>query len=301
MTDSIPLAFYPASTLASPSRLDSLRLRRAFQRATPTMAAPDGLLAQIGQQLLDRLDDILLTPTRVLILGDRTGLLAHALQKRWPKAEIYALTLTESLARAGRQRVLPWRRRPYNLVGEADHLPLAKAQFDLVLSSMALHWSRDLPAALREIRRVLAPDRLFLFTVAGVDTLWELHAALAALDEARYGRTWERSPELPSLSGLGDLLAASGFALPVVDRDRVSLPVPDLLWLVRQLKAMGAGNHLRERPGGLLGKGYFEALGRLYAERFQKPDGTLPCTLDLLFGHAWKGAGKGETTKEQKP
>ncbi|MEO5349675.1 MAG: methyltransferase domain-containing protein [Magnetococcus sp. YQC-3] len=279
MIDNIPMEFHPLA------RLDARRLRVAWQGAAATMAAPDGLLAQAAQPLLERLDDIHLTPARILDLGDRSGLLARQLQKRWPKAEIYAM------AYAGprqRERGLPWRRRPWHLLGTAEQLPFAGGQFDLVISSMALHWSNHLPTVFREIRRVLAADRLLLFTVAGGETLRELHACLAQLDQERYGHPWVRRPELPSLSGLGDLLAASGLVLPVVDRERVVLPIPDSTWLLRQLRAMGAGNHMQVRPGGLLGKGFLHALDGLYREKFSQQDGSLGCTLELLFGHAWK-------------
>ncbi|MBF0584970.1 MAG: methyltransferase domain-containing protein [Magnetococcales bacterium] len=289
MTEQTVLDFFPAA------RLDTQRLRRAWQGST-AMTAPEGLLAQMGQQLLERLDDIKLVPGRILELGDRTGLLARQLQRRWPKADIYALTFTESLARQGRYRTLPWQRHPRNLVGSADALPFARGQFDLVISNMALHWSPDLPAALREIRRVLAPDRLLLFTVAGSESLWELHACLTQVDQTEYGRSWVRRPELPSLSGLGHLLSASGFVLPVADRDRAVLSVPDLPWLLRQLKALGAGNHMHNRPGhGLAGKTYLEKLEQAYRAGFRQPDNSLPCTIELLFGHAWKGADKTHT------
>ncbi|MEO5364192.1 MAG: methyltransferase domain-containing protein [Magnetococcus sp. DMHC-8] len=283
MIDKDPLVFHPAA------RLDRGRLGLAWRRAAPTMGDPDGLLAQLGQQLLERLDDIRLTPACILELGDRTGLMADQLQKRWPRATVVALDLVPLPVRSA-GRLWPWRARPRHLVGEAPRLPFSRGQFDLVISSMALHWSGDLAGALREIRRVLAPDRLLLFTVAGAASLWELHACLDQLDQARHGRVRVRQPALPSLSGLGDLLSASGFVLPVVDRERLSLPVPDTLWLLRHLQAMGAGNHLQGRPRhGLLGKSDRAALEHLYAERFRQADGTLPCTLELLFGHAWKG------------
>lgn len=293
MTDKMVLDFFPTA------RLDAVRLRRAWQRSTSTMGMQEGLLAQIGQQLEERLDDIRLVPARILDLGDRTGRMGRILQKRWPKADICALAFAEPLARSARYRVMPWQHRPWNMVGAPEALPFARGTFDLVISSMALHWSQNLPAALRDIRRVLAPDRLFLFSVAGAETLWELHACLAQLDQERYGHAWVRRPELPSLSGLGDLLAASGFVMPVVDRDRFSLSAPDLIGLVRQLKAMGAGNAMRLRPGGLLGKGYLKALDCLYTERFGQPENRLPCTVELLFGHAWKG--EVNATRQSQP
>ncbi|MBF0162411.1 MAG: methyltransferase domain-containing protein [Magnetococcales bacterium] len=285
MAEGLIVAFHP------PAVLDRQRLRRAWQRAAPTMSAPEGLLAQMGQPLLERLDDIRLTPTRILELGDRSGQMARQLQKRWPKAQVCALAPFPGLGPPP-SRGLPWQRRPWQLVGEARRLPFARGQFDLVISSMALHWSSDLPAALREVRRVLAADRLFLFTVAGSESLQELHACLAQWDRERGGGSWPRQLPLPSLAGLGDLLTASGFVLPVVDRDRLSLPIPDLPWLLRQLRAMGAGNHMRNRSQGLGGRGCVRRLEQLYDQEFRQRDNSLHCTLELLFGHAWKGLDK---------
>lgn len=284
MNDTAPLEFRACTRLAP------LRVRAAWQRTAPAMAAHAGILTQTGKLLIERLEEICLTPKYVLDLGDRTGQIARQLQERWPKVRIVALTFADALARLGCYRSLPWRRRPWNMVGEGTRLPFARSQFDLVISNMALHWTSDVALTLREIRRVLAPDRLLLFTVPGAETLWELHACLAQLDQEHYGRVWTRGPELFTLQNLGDLLQSSGFVLPVVDRDLVSLSFPDIPWLLQQLKAMGAGNHQRVRPNGLMGKAYFDDLNRIYAARFQKPDKSLPATLELLFGHAWKAS-----------
>jgi SAM-dependent methyltransferase len=47
--------------------------------------------------------------------------------------------------------------------GAAERLPFADAAFDLVLSRYSAHHWRDLPLALREVRRVLAPGGRVLF------------------------------------------------------------------------------------------------------------------------------------------
>ena len=277
-----PLTFHP------PSPLDPVRVRAAWQRASRGMATHGALLTQIGTALLDRLEEIRLAPEHILDLGDRTGQMARQLQKRWPKARIVALTCAESLAQQGRYRTPPWRHRPHPLVGELTRLPLGKGRFDLVVSNMALHGTGHMTASLREIRRVLAPDRPLLLTVPGEQTLWELHACLTQWHQARNGPPWEYGPPLPSLSALGDMLLSSGFVLPVVDRDRITLPFPDIPWLLRRLKAVGAGNHRHDRHPGLRGRRYLMELNQMYASRFGQADQPLTGTLDLLFGHAWK-------------
>ena len=197
--DTIPLTFQAYH------RLDASRVRRAWQRSSPHEMAQGALLTQTGMQLIERLEEIRLVPERILDLGDRTGQMGRQLQKRWPKAHIVSLTFAEKLAQNSRYRAFPWQRRPWNMVGEATHLPFGRDTFDLVLSNMALHWTTNLPNTLQEIRRVLAPDRLLLFTVAGEETLWELHTCLAQLDQEQYGHIKKRGQELPSLETLGDL------------------------------------------------------------------------------------------------
>ena len=57
---------------------------------------------------------------------------------------------------------------------EERPLPFDDASFDAVLSSGSLHWVNDLPGALREVRRVLRPDGVFIGALAGAGTLGEL-------------------------------------------------------------------------------------------------------------------------------
>ncbi|MBF0099019.1 MAG: methyltransferase domain-containing protein [Magnetococcales bacterium] len=275
MTETTPLAFYPTH------RPDSKRVRRNWQRAAASMAAEEGLLRRLDQALLERLEDIRLQPQRVLELGGRTGALATALQKKWPKAEIVSLSLAGVRRRNNGWR-LPWQRQPLLLEGEACRLPFARNQFDLVISSMALHWSGDLPSSLREMRRVLAPDRLLLFTVAGSATLAELFHVLA-LQEGK-----ERTLLLPSLSGLGDLLTSGGYIMPVVDREQAVIPVPDLRTLWQQLRMLGSAAPTAAPENGLRGKGHLKRLEQTYRQECALPDGQLACTVEVLFGHAWK-------------
>lgn len=61
-----------------------------------------------------------------------------------------------------------------------QRLPYADNTFDIVLSSMALHWLNDLPGVLREVQRVLKPDSPFLAVMPGESTLYELRCVACA-------------------------------------------------------------------------------------------------------------------------
>jgi SAM-dependent methyltransferase len=58
-------------------------------------------------------------------------------------------------------------------------LPVAEGAFDLVVASLSLHWVNDLPGALIQIRRALAPDGLFLASLPGLPSFGALRSALA--------------------------------------------------------------------------------------------------------------------------
>ena len=130
---------------------------------------------------------------------------------------------------------------------EEDRHDFGVARFDLCLAIGTLDTVNDLPLALHNIRRALRPDAPLIGALAGGNSLPALRAALIEADRASgkaVARTHPRI-EAPSLAGL---LAAAGFAMPVVDIDRVALRYRTLFDLVRDLRAMATTGMLVDRP-----------------------------------------------------
>ena len=151
---------------------------------------------------------------------------------------------------------------------------------------MGLQWANDLPGALSQIRRALKPDGLFLGTLLGAGTLKELRAVLTEAElEARGGAQARVSPFADGFDGAA-LLQRAGFALPVADVDRVTVRYPDLLALIRDLRAMGETNGLAGavRP---LTRGIVGRAAQLYAERHADPDGRIPATFEIVHLAGW--------------
>ncbi len=259
--------------------IDKRRARRAFERAAHSYDAAAVLQHEVGRRMLERLDYVRLRPRRILDIGCGTGVASAALLKRYPGAELLALDFAlPMLARARRRG--RWLRRPRCICGDLDSLPLADASVDLVFSNAAIQWSADPAAALAEMHRVLRPGGLLMFSSFGPDTLHELRAAWAEVDG------YTHVHRFVDMHDYGDMLVGAGMADPVMDAERIRLTYTDVRALMRDLKAIGAGNAASDRPTGLTGRARLAALARAY-ERYRDADGRLPATYEVVYGHAW--------------
>lgn len=277
--------FLPIPTPIFP--IEPKRVRRALARAGQTLANGSSLIARVATLLVTRLDEVHMDPPRILDLGCRTGAATKNLRNRSSKPFVVSLTLAESIARRTSPRRGIFRQRLPGLVADPTAIPIADGFFDAVIANMALHWTGRPEIALKEIRRVMRPGGLLLFTIPGAATLQELKTALALLDQRRLGRVWPRVPDFLTVHQLGDLIHQSGFTLPVVDRETVQLQFSNTQDLLFQLRDMGAGNHHRARPPFPMVRGYLQALNQLYQEQFGKNE-QIPATIEILFGHGWK-------------
>ena len=107
-------------------------------------------------------------------------------------------------------------------------LPFPDGTFNLVISSMALHWINDLPRLLSEIERVLKPDGCLLFALPGGNTLPELRSTLVLSELERTGGVSTHVGPYIDLSNIGSLLSGTGFQLPTIDIDDIRIGVSSI-------------------------------------------------------------------------
>jgi len=263
--------------------LDKRVVRRSFDRAAATYDAAAVLQHEVCRRSLGRLDFIHHAPLRILDAGCGTGNAWRGLAARYPGARLVALDLAPGMLRqagaavAWHQRLLG--RAPAAICGDLEQLPLAADCIDLAWSNLALQWVNALPQAFAEMRRVLAPGGLFMFTTFGPDTLKELRAAQAGTDNHTHVSGFI------DMHDIGDLLVQAGFADPVIDMEIFTLTYPDLKSVMRDLKAIGARNAAADRPPALSGKAWLEEVTRNYEPL--RRDGKLPATFEVVYGHAW--------------
>jgi len=273
---------------SAPRLLDRAAIRRQFDRASSHYDESAVLAAQLRGQMIERLDWIDFAPGTVLDLGCGTGHGAVALGALWPRARIIALDSSPGMLREISR--LDEEARIERLCAEAESLPLPDASIDLVFSNLLLPWCEDLDAVFAEAARVLKPRGLFTFTTFGPDTLIELRAAWSAVDVSTHVHPFT------DMHDLGDGLIRAGLTEPVLDVSRYTVTYPDLVSLMRDLKAIGAQNAATARPRGLTGRDRLRAVEEAY-EGFRS-EGLLPASHEVVFGQAWGALPRDEREGE---
>ncbi len=211
-----------------------LRARQARARA---LGPETFLLDRVAADLAERLSVVVRRFDRAVDLGTPTDALRRLLAPAARSTPSLPPTPTRRRAMPRRCRSSPTPRR----------LPFADASLDLVVSALALQFVNDLPGTLIQIRRALKPDGLFLAALIGGDTLTELREAFAEAETEIDGGVSPRVAPFADVRGLGALLQRAGFALPVVDADRLTVRYDTPFALMHDLRRMGATNVLGER------------------------------------------------------
>lgn len=166
---------------------------------------------------------------------------------------------------------------------DLESLPFEPGSFDLCLCIGLLDTANDLPLAAAALQLVLRPGGLLLGAIAGGHSLPRLRAAWLAADAIAGQASPHVHPRIEAPS-LAHLLTAAGFAMPVVDVDRVEIGYGSLDDLVRDLRAMGATNVLRARSRRPATRIAFDAARKAFL------DGTNRTTelIEILHFAAWK-------------
>jgi NADH dehydrogenase [ubiquinone] 1 alpha subcomplex assembly factor 5 len=237
----------------------------------------DFLHREVAERLIDRLDLINRDFAAMLDLGARDGALARLLAgRRGCGLVVSADPSPKLIAAAPEPRVC----------ADPELIPFRDASFDLVASCLVLHWCADLPGALIQLRRALKPGGLLLAALLGGNTLVELRTALFEAELAEEGGVSPRVSPTAELGAAASLLQRAGFAMPVADSETITVTYPDMLALMRDLRAMGETNALATRRR-FLGRATLARAGAIYAERFGTQDGRIPATFEVLFLTGW--------------
>lgn len=265
----------PPENRAAPFDRRLWRMRRS--RAARLFEDADFLHREAIDRLADRLGDVKRGFKRAAVIGDGTGEMASILRGRFGVGHVIVLDASpEMAARSGA-----------TVVADEEHLPFADASLDLIVAPLTLHWTNDLPGSLIQMRRALRPDGLLMAALFAGQTLHELRGCLTEAEIEVTGGLSPRIAPMAELRDLGGLLQRAGLALPVADRETITVSYADPLKLMHDLRAMGETNVMTERHKAPMRRAVLGRTLALYAERHADAEGRVPASFEIAFLHGW--------------
>ena len=190
-------------------------------------------------------------PVDLLDLGTGTGFVTELLLSLRDNMHIHALDCADHMLAQ-----VPNSQRVTKVLSNARSMPCRDNQFDAVIANMVLPWCAHWPVLFSEVKRVLKPGGLLLFSTLSPYT-WS-----SKIEWEDVG-CWR---DLPTMEQVGDALAQQGFHDTVLDNMRLSFAFEDT-------------EHLKD---AMLASGWLVSEPK--PQEYQQPDVRID--LEIVFGHA---------------
>jgi malonyl-CoA O-methyltransferase len=295
---------------------DPRRLRAIFDQRAAAFDEVAFLPREIASRMHERLEYIKVAPSRVLDAACGIGADLPTLRERFTDAFVLGVDISSAmLARArsaegadadngaGWRRFLPstlakafGARGPLFAQADFAALPFAAGAFELLWSNLALHWHARPDLVFPEWQRVLKVNGLLMFSTFGPDTLRELAAAYREAERTLGIAPAPHTIDFTDMHDLGDMLVESGFEIPVMDQEVLTITYQSPESLFADVTRWGAYPFDRSRVERPEDTQALRAAVHRNLEALRRDDGTIPLTFEVIYGHAWKAVPR--TTAE---
>ena len=217
-------------------------------------------------------------PEHILDVGTGTGAVLEQLHTRYPLTRLTGVDIALNMCLKSQQKM----GAACQIVnGNAETLPFKTGMFDLVVSASALQWVSDLPAALREMSRVVTPggDISIAFFCHG--TLHELQRCFNDVTVGGSSKT-SRLHGFWTVDDVTAIINSIGFARAVISVETEDDWYEDLHSLLRAIKNIGAGAVSGGSGNGLGWRGVLQETSRRYQQLYGQND-KIPATYKVLY------------------
>ena len=153
-----------------------------------------------------------------------------------------------------------------DMTSDLTHLP--PQHYDVVLSLLGATFAKNPPNFILKAGRLLQPDGLLLTAMLGAESFKELRA----IAPKKVASSFMALPDVPTV---GDMLHRLKFALPVIDRDVITLTFSSQKALQKALVAEGFDS--------LIGGAEWLNTAPILA----RDDGLLAITLEVIYTAGW--------------
>lgn len=246
-------------------RLRAIRRDRAVELGVETF-----LYDRAFEDCLDRLSDIRSDFADVLLAGCPNAEWRH----RLPADRLEVIDPSPLMAQRARGRC-----------ADLESLPFEAEYFDLCITVGLLDTANNLALAAAAVHLVLKPGGLLLGAIAGGQSFPRLRGAMLAADAVSGAASAHVHPRIEP-PAMAELLTSAGFAMPVVDVDRVQVRYGSFDKLIGDLRAMGATNVLTGRSRQRIGRAGLAAA----RAAFVKDGAPAIEQVEILHFAAWKPA-----------
>lgn len=226
--------------------VEKKRVAQSFDRAAPYYNRMALLQKRIGYELLGKLELKKLSCQKILDVGCGTGFCIEQLSHCCELSTYTALDIALGMLQVARSRL---GKEVIYICAEAESIPLADHQFNVVISNLALQWCPNLDLVLSELNRILKPGGLLAFTTFGAETLNELREAWRVVDNFNH---------VNRFTGVKDIersMKETGFDQCIIESQSLAIQYPSVIELMQELKGVGAHNVTCGRSRSLTGKG----------------------------------------------
>ena len=267
--------------------LDKEIIKKSFSKAASTYDAYSTLQKDAAKDLLKLKDKINLFPVNTesyfaLDIGCGTGALAFSFKNANPNANVFGCDFSLPMIFKAKEKIYDSSIRL--LTSDCDELPFVDSFFDSVISSLTFHWVPDIARSFKEVRRILKPGGLFLFSIIGSRTLEELRTSYKKTEDT-FGQNGSFVfKEFYNAENLSDNLKKAGFEIITIENALKKKNYKNLWDLLKTLKATGASPPF---PNGnkSLAKGLFlKKTAKAYQKYFPASNGDgISATYDVAY------------------
>lgn len=251
-----------------PTNQLKLKIAQSFGNARVSYDNSARLQRFSGQLLLESLpeaDNLI-----AVDLGSGTGFFTEILNVKFD--QVIGVDLSNQMlqfSKKHRSFEIDW------LNADIHHLPLANNSIDVVYSNLALQWCNPLKDALLEVKRILKPGGVAVFSSLLDGTLDELKQSWSTVDTDDHVLGFKS--EIQIQTDIKD----SGLSLTNFTKTPLILRYESVKHLAQELKSLGANQVPSKVNKGLLGKGAWQKMNLAY-ERYKDEKGEYPATYQLF-------------------
>ncbi len=254
---------------------DVQQVAQAFSQAAATYDQVAGLQRIVADQLLKKGADFHLG--KVLDIGSGTGYVSAQLADVAEVTAVTGLDIAEGMLNYAKSHHLNSKLNWH--LGDAQQLPLTllsnAKSYDLIISSLAIQWCKNLDAVFSGVAHYLTEGGVFHGAILGPQTLHQLKWAWSQVDN------YQHVNEFVALDTLKNTLTNHFVEVEIVC-ELIELKYPSVPQLTKDLKQLGASNRNVHAAQGLMGVGRLRKMVQVY-ESLRDDQGQLPVTYEVYY------------------